>query len=97
MKITPIIIILGLLVACDSDNKQVNTKIVVSGIQNIEDTNFVVPKGLLLGKWRESVQWVKQDSTWTGIKSLNLVHEYEFFQNGKLVHREIDIDKSYIV
>jgi hypothetical protein len=102
MKIVLIIITLGLLFACNSinsDNRLVTTKteIGVKRIKNIEDTNFVVPKGLLLGKWRESIQWVKQDSTWIGMKSLNLIYEYEFFPNGKLVHREIDIENSCVV
>jgi hypothetical protein len=103
MKIVLILIMItfGLLVACNSmnsDNKQVTTKteIVFTGTKNIEDTNFVAPKGLLLGKWTESIQWVKRDSIWIGMKSLNLIHEYEFFPNGELVFREIDIENSHV-
>ena len=95
MKIILIIAILGLVIACDSNNYvKTKTEIVAKGIKVIEDTSFVVPKGLLIGKWKESIRWVKLDSTWTGMKSLNLIHEYEFFKNGKIVQREIDIEHS---
>ena len=97
MKILLSIIVLILNFACNSNNYVKNkTEIVAKGIKNIEDTNFVVPKGLLIGKWKESIRWEKHDSTWTGMKSLNLIHEYEFFKNGKIVQREIDIEDSNV-
>ena len=97
MKILLSIIVLILNFACNSNNYVKNkTEIVAKGIKNIEDTSFVVPKGLLIGKWKESIRWEKHDSTWTGMKSLNLIYEYEFFTNGKLVQREIDIEHSIV-
>jgi len=97
MKILLSIIVLILNFACNSNNYVKNkTEIVAKGIKNIEDTSFVVPKGLLIGKWKESIRWEKHDSTWTGMKSLNLIHEYEFFKNGKIVQREIDIEDSNV-
>jgi hypothetical protein len=97
MKTSLVILLLGLIISCNSNRFVITkTKIVSNKIMNIEDTNFVAPKGLLLGKWIESVRWIKHDSTWTSIKSLNLIHEYEFFKNGKLVQREIDIEHSII-
>jgi hypothetical protein len=91
-----------LLFSCksvNSDYRLNNTKTenVVKRCKNIEDTNFVVPKGLLVGKWKEYFQWTKQDSTWIGMKPLNLIHEYEIFPNGKIVFKETDIESSRIV
>lgn len=102
MRMTLIILFLGLLIACTSkttDSKVIKNKtvIVAKGMKNIEDTSFIVPKGLLLGKWRESIDWIKLNTTWTGTKSLRIIHEYEFSPNGKLYQRQINLEDSSIM
>jgi hypothetical protein len=110
-KIAPImrkiglIFIVGFLISCNSnspDNKDCKviknkSVIIAKGIKNIEDTLFSVPKGLLIGKWRESIDWVTVDSTWTGTKSLKIIHEYEFFPNGKFLQRQINLEDSSVM
>jgi hypothetical protein len=103
MRIALILLAFNLIIACSLENSNtsyVTTKIeiVSKGIKNIEDTNFVVPIGVLTGKWREYQLWEKHDSTWIGMKPLNLILEYEFPSSKKFVlQREIDIEHSKIV
>lgn len=105
MRIIGLIIFLGFLISCKSNNPnnkdgrviKNKTVIIVKGVRNIEDTSFYVPKGLLLGKWREAIDWVTVDSTWTGTKSLKIIHEYEFFPNGKILQRQINLEDSSIM
>ena len=81
-RIITIFLIIG-LISCKNKIDKTNLTDLAVFAENVkfEFPDSIENKRDLIGKWIEKSIWIQYDSGWKGLKSINITHRFEFFEN----------------
>jgi hypothetical protein len=94
MRILTYILLIISVSSCRFFDKEENidkrnlTDLVIIGVDKKFDFTDLIPNIDISGKWIQHSVWYKKDSTWKGVKSLNISQHYIFRDNGVFHHYE---------